>query len=242
MATSATKRRYCTPRSAPAARRPHELALLHPLGEQAKARAVPGQNLHIVAALAPEHEGRARIRIGAQRLRDLGGEAIEAAPHVDGLQGQIDFHPRRELKHQRPPSADRTRRSASASTSASDTHAPFGSLISITPRRPLLRVSRTGFVEANASGGAGAGAVTAFNSTSFTGTNAGAPPSCVLRRPETSFRPVRARHRRRPGKGEDRPRQYHLQRNDIHLAEDEDGRGMRPVRAAMARHESIAPN
>nr|CCD32264.1 Conserved hypothetical protein [Methylocystis sp. SC2] len=156
-------------------RRPHELTFLQTLGKQAQGRPVPRQNLHIVAALAREHEGRARIRVSAQNLRDIGGKSIKAAPHIDRLARQIHLHARRELKHQRSPSADRTRRNASASTSASsDTRAPLGRLISIAPRRVILRGSRTGFVDANASTGSNAGAVTAFSSTSVTGTNAGA--------------------------------------------------------------------
>jgi hypothetical protein len=118
--------------------RPNEPPFLQTLGEKTQAGAVPGQNLHVVAALAAKHERRARIRVGAQRLRDIRGQPVEAAPHVHGFASQIDLHARRELKHQATPSAVRTRRSATASTSASsDTLAPFGKLISIAPR--LLR-------------------------------------------------------------------------------------------------------
>src|ERR1700704_3818036 len=37
-------------------RRPHELAVLEPLGEQTEPRTVPGQDLQIIAALATEDE------------------------------------------------------------------------------------------------------------------------------------------------------------------------------------------
>ena len=103
---------------------------------------------------------------------------MKVTPHVDGFQRQRDLHSRRDLELQRSPSADKTRRSASVSTSASsDTRAPFGRLISIAPRRALLR-SRTGFVTADG-GDVGGGVETALRSMSFTGTNAGAAPSCL---------------------------------------------------------------
>src|SRR3984885_3961308 len=122
-------------------RGPDEPTFLKSLGEKTQAGAVPGQNLHVVAALAAEYECRSRIGIGAQRLRHIRGQPVEAATHVHGLASQIDLHARRELEHQVTPSANRTRRSASASTSASsDTLAPFGRLISIAPRLAPRRV------------------------------------------------------------------------------------------------------
>src|SRR3984957_18853442 len=143
-------------------------------GEKTQARAVPGQNLHVVAALAAEYECRSRIGIGAQRLRHIGGQPVEAAPHVDGLTSQIDLHARCELEHQATPSANRTRRSASASTSASsDTLAPFGRLISIAPRLSPRRVGRAGFAATSERGGAEA----ASNSSSFTGKKTNPPLS-----------------------------------------------------------------
>jgi hypothetical protein len=51
-------------------RRPNEPTLLEPFGEQAQSGPVSSQNLHVIATLAPEHEC-ARIRIGAQNLRDI---------------------------------------------------------------------------------------------------------------------------------------------------------------------------
>ena len=123
--------------------------------------------------------------------RDIGGEPVEAAPHVDGLQRQIDFHARRELKHQKSPSADRTRRSASASTSASsDTRAPFGSLISIAPRRACLRGAATGLLTA---GGANAGDGAGLSSKTVTGTNVGATPSCAEAEASAAFAVPRCR-------------------------------------------------
>ena len=50
--------------------------------------AVPGQNLHVVAALAAKHERRPRIRVGAQRLRDIRSQPVEAAPMSTGLQAR----------------------------------------------------------------------------------------------------------------------------------------------------------
>ncbi len=82
------------------------------------------------------------------------------------------------------PSAERTRRSASASTSASsDTLAPFGKLISIAPRRAVRCASRAGFVLTSAGGGA----VAAPNSSSFTGTKAGPITSGAATAPGFSF-------------------------------------------------------
>src|SRR5271157_392895 len=52
-------------------RRPNELAFLEPLGEQTKPRAIPGQNLQIVSALAPEDEHAAGKGIGFQHLCDF---------------------------------------------------------------------------------------------------------------------------------------------------------------------------
>src|ERR1700739_1327204 len=88
-------------------RRPNEPAVLQTLGEETKTRPIPSQNLHIVAALAPEHERCPGIRISAQNLCDIGGEPVKATTHVDRPQRQIDLHTRRDLKHQRSPSADR---------------------------------------------------------------------------------------------------------------------------------------
>ncbi len=108
--------------------RPHELTFLQTLGKQAQARPVPGQNLHIVAALAPEHEGRARIRsVRAEPARHRGKSNQKPRRISTACTPDRPSRPR-ELKHQRSPRADRTRRSASVSTSASsDTRAPFGS-------------------------------------------------------------------------------------------------------------------
>jgi len=148
-------------------RRPHELPFFKALGQETQARPVPGQNLHVVAALAAEHEGRARKRIVAQNLRHIGGESVKAASYVDGLQRQIDLYPGRDLKHQRSPSADNTRRRASVPTSvSSDRRAPFSGLTSVAPRRAFFCTARTGFVEAIR------GADAAFNSTTSTGTEA----------------------------------------------------------------------
>ncbi len=57
--------------------RPNELALLETLREKTQPRAVPGQNLQIVAALASKDEDRARKGIGLQNLRDVRREAVE---------------------------------------------------------------------------------------------------------------------------------------------------------------------
>jgi hypothetical protein len=120
-----------------------------------------------------------------QSLRDIRGQPVEAAPHVHGLASQIDFHDRRELEHQAMPSANRTRRSASASTSASsDTLAPFGRLISIAPRRAPPRVWRAGFVATSEGGGAEA----ASNPSSLSGHD-----RLLLRRLAPPFAPPLAR-------------------------------------------------
>lgn len=47
------------------------------------------KDLHVVAARAAEHEGRARKRIVAQNLHYVGGESVETAPHVDGRSSLI---------------------------------------------------------------------------------------------------------------------------------------------------------
>ena len=66
-------------------------------------RSRPRSKSSVVAALAAEYECRTRIGIGAQRLRHIGGQPVEAAPHVHGLASQIDLHARCELEHQRRP-------------------------------------------------------------------------------------------------------------------------------------------
>src|ERR1700677_1208859 len=98
---------------------------------------------------------KARNLEETRAFRRFRRNGVKAAPHVHGPASQIDLHARRELEHQATPSADRTRRSASASTSASsDTLAPFGRLISIAPRLAPRRVCRAGFAATSEGGGA----------------------------------------------------------------------------------------
>ena len=65
---------------------------------------------------------RCRSRIWDRRAtsaRHAAANPSKPRPHVHGLASQVDLHARCELEHQATPSANRTRRSASASTSAS---------------------------------------------------------------------------------------------------------------------------
>jgi transposase len=122
------------------------------------------------------------IRYITRRVRAGMADAAGVGPSADAWRKDTGrsrprskssrLHARCELEHQATPSANRTRRSASACTSASsDTLAPFGRLISIAPRLSPRRVGRAGFAATSERGGAEA----ASNSSSFTGMKAGAP-------------------------------------------------------------------
>jgi hypothetical protein len=120
-------------------RRPNEPPFLQTLGAKTQARAVPSQNLHVAPRLlrntnAAPNTGR---RAASARHPRLARRSPAACPRA--CKSDRPSRPVR-LEHQATPSANRTRRSASASSASSDTLAPFGKLISIAPRPAPRRV------------------------------------------------------------------------------------------------------
>src|SRR5438270_7953434 len=78
-------------------------------------------------------------RVGAQHLRDLRSQAVEAIAHADRPARQIHFGPRRQLDHAVAFSTAKTRRSARSLTNASTrTRVPSGRSISIRPGRASI--------------------------------------------------------------------------------------------------------
>src|SRR5581483_301386 len=119
--------------------RPHEAALLQPLGEQAEALPVPVENLDEIAALAAEGEQVAGKWVLLQYLLRHHTEAVETAAHVGRTARQIDAHTGRHGDHERSPSMTASRRPSASGSMPSSTlmTRPFASLISTAPLRRL---------------------------------------------------------------------------------------------------------
>jgi hypothetical protein len=79
-------------------------ALLKPLGEQAKAGAVPEYNLDEVGPPAPEHEEVARERILAEHALDQHGEPIDALAHIGVANSEVHLHALRKRQFSNVPS------------------------------------------------------------------------------------------------------------------------------------------
>src|SRR5690348_12876200 len=117
----------------------NEPAAFQTLGIQRHAQPIMPEDLHQIAALAAKHVELASMRIAAQCLLDLQGQAIHAAAHVSRTGGQPDPHTGRRRNH--PRSAVTTRRNAATLTSCPTLMAvPSGSVISI--GSPTLRSTR----------------------------------------------------------------------------------------------------
>src|SRR5208337_83373 len=113
-------------------RRPHEPVPLQLFCKKAQARAVPVQNLDVVAALAAKNEQMTGIGIVAQHIRHLRGQAVETLAHVRRPARQIYLRARSRRDHHG--SAVSTRRNAFSSTWPSTrTTMPPGITISIKP-------------------------------------------------------------------------------------------------------------
>src|SRR3954471_16025094 len=84
-------------------------------------------------------------RVGAQHLRDLRSQAVEAIAHADRPARQIHFGPRRQLHHAVAFSTAKTRRSARSLTNASTrSRVPSGRSISIRPGRACIAAPEDG--------------------------------------------------------------------------------------------------
>lgn len=81
--------------------RPDEAAALKPLGEQAKAIAVPPQQLHNITSAAAENEDMPGERLLLKHRLHLRAQAIEAAAHIGHAGGDPDLRARRKLDHLR---------------------------------------------------------------------------------------------------------------------------------------------
>jgi len=76
-------------------RRPDKVPALQALGVEHQALAIPEQELHQVTTTAPEGENLTTEWVSVELLRDQGGQAVEAAPHVGRPGDQPNLHPSR---------------------------------------------------------------------------------------------------------------------------------------------------
>src|SRR4051812_12514751 len=124
-------------------------------------------------------------RVGAQHLRDLRSQAVEAIAHADRPARQIHFGPRRQLDHAVAFSTAKTRRSARSLTNASTrSRVPSVRSISIRPGRACMVVFGGG-MQADAAGLPAAGPVTRAGPSSAarpntpSGTNSSGPSAAI---------------------------------------------------------------
>src|SRR5271163_887749 len=114
--------------------RPHESALIEPLGEQAQPVSVPKKDLDDLGPLAPEGEQMAAKRILLQRALNQQRQPVHALPHVGVAQRQMHFHPCRHDHHRASSRSATCRRTASGSApDGAKTRRPSASSTAVIP-------------------------------------------------------------------------------------------------------------
>ena len=78
---------------------PAEGPLFQPLCHDPEAGAVPVEDLDHAAAAVAEEESRAAGRVGPEVVAHLGGQSVEAFPHVARVDGDVDLQAAVEAEH-----------------------------------------------------------------------------------------------------------------------------------------------
>src|SRR5580704_18243157 len=150
---------------------PAELAFLQSLAEQAKARAVPKDELHPVGALRAETVDRAGEWIGFQLLLQQGRQSVHALAEVHGLRRHQ--HPHRTRRDQYAAAHALDRRTARNTASTSRASAPAGTRTMTAPTTSSIAIARSSC----------AGSFACRDSTDITGTKAGTRSAGSAKRP-----------------------------------------------------------